>query len=239
MTYTTQTILDNVAQGLTTAADTLVFLNFKSRNDLDSSAPFNANRIALKAESIDINTTRTVPSFPLPFSGAITGESTTLAIDLGMATKNISISGIITEQVITKIDDSDNTYTVKMTAHEVAQLLHASVDSSFIQTQQNIGELIILMPSRVNNSYELHDGITSETPVDELPLVPFTFSSRTVDQENSLRASNFPDPVTGSNSGKGVEGFIQTFGTNIVGGQPFITFNLTFEVALVPLGSGR
>ena len=162
-----------------------------------------------------------------------------MAIDLGMATKNISISGIITEQVITKIDDSDNTYTVKMTAHEVAQLLHASVDSSFIQTQQNIGELIILMPSRVNNSYELHDGITSETPVDELPLVPFTFSSRTVDQENSLRASNFPDPVTGSNSGKGVEGFIQTFGTNIVGGQPFITFNLTFEVALVPLGSGR
>lgn len=239
MTYTTQTILDNVARGLTTAADTFVFLNFKSRNDLDSSAPFNANRIALKAENIDINTTRTVPSFPLPFSGAITGESTTLAIDLGMATKNISINGIITEQVITKIDDDDNVYTVKMTAHEVAQLLHASVDSSFIQTQQNIGELIILIPSRVNNSYELHAGTTTETPVDELPLVPFTFASRTVDQENSLRAANFPDPVTGSNAGKGVEGFIQTFGTNIVGGQPFIAFNLTFEVALVPLGSGR
>ena len=236
MTYTTKQILDNVASGLTTAADTFVFLNFKSRNDLNNSSPFNANRVALKADTIDISTNRTVPSFPLPFSGAITGESTTLAIDLGMATKSISIQGIITEQVITKIDDDDNVYTVKMTAQEVAQLLHSSVDSSFIQSQQNIGELTILIPSRVNNNYALHAGTTVNTPLEELPLVPFTFASRIVDQENSLRAANFPDPITGSNVGKGVEGFIQTFGTNIVGGQPFITFNLTFEVALVPLG---
>ena len=248
MTYTTETILNNISTGTSTAADHLVFLNFKSRNDVDSSAPWIANRIALKVESLNISTTRTVPSFPLPFSGAITGESTTLAIDMGMATKNIQITGIITEQTIVKIEEN-NTYTVQMTAMEVAQLIHSSVDSSFIQTQQNIGELVILMPSRVANNYGYHSGVDQNTPQELCPLVPFTFASRAVDQRNTLFADNFPHPVGTLASQidpddddtplpvKGVEGFIQNFGTDIQGGQPFIGFSMGFEVALVPLGS--
>ena len=235
MTYTTEQILNNISSGASTAMDHLVFLNFKSRNDIDSSAPWIANRIALKVESLNISTTRTVPSFPLPFSGAITGESTTLAIDMGMANKNIQITGVITEQTIVKIEE-DRTYTVQMTAMEVAQLIHSSVDSSFIQTQQNIGELVILMPSRVGNNYAYHAGVDQNTPQESCPLVPFTFASRTIDQANTLGADDFPSPVTGNNSVMGLEGYIQNFGTNIVGGQPFIEFNMGFEVALVPLG---
>lgn len=157
MTYTTNTILNNIASGANTAADHFVFLNFKSRNAVDSSDPWLTNRIAIKAESIQFDTQRTVPSFPLPFSGAITGESTTLAIDLGMASKNIAINGIITSQVVIKKDSNGVLHTVEMTAHEIAQLLSASVDSSFLQSQQNIGELIILMPSRVNNDYNYYN----------------------------------------------------------------------------------
>ena len=235
-TYTTQTILNSIASGTSTAADTFVFLNFKSRNDVDSSASWIANRIALKVESLNISTNRTVPSFPLPFSGMITGESTTLALDMGMATKNITIDGIITEQTIVKIDDEDNVYTVQMTAHEVAQLIHSSVDSSFMQTQQNIGELVILIPSRIGNNYAYHSGVSSSTSQELCPLVPWTWASRTVDQQLTIGANDFPSPVTGTNEVAGVEGFIQTFGTQIQGGQPFITFNMSFEVALVPLG---
>ena len=38
--------------------------------------------------------------FPIPFSGIATGESTSLALDLGMASKSINISGVLVEQEI-------------------------------------------------------------------------------------------------------------------------------------------
>ena len=237
MTLTTNNITGNQTSGSLEYQGTLVYLGFKSRGDVSGDASFITNRIALKAESIDINTTRTVPSFPLPFSGAITGESTTLAIDLGMATKNISLQGIITEQVISKqADEKADVTNVQMTAYEVAQLLHSSVDSSFLQAHQNIGELTILFPSRVGNDYSYHTGIDHTTDVDELPLVPWSWSSRELDQAVTTGASDFPPIATNSEVVNGLNGFIQTFGTNIQGGQPFITFNMTFEVALVPLG---
>ena len=241
MTYTTNNITGSqaTASGLEYQG-TLVYLSFKSRGNVSGDASFITNRIALKAETVDITTTRTVPSFPLPFSGAITGESTALAIDLGMATKSVSVSGIITEQVISKQADSDTDInTVQMTAYEVAQLLHASVDSSFLQTHQNIGELTILFPSRVGNNYSYHTGVDEHTSVDQLPLVPWSWASRDLDQAVTVGASDFPPIASSSSTVEGLAGFIQTFNTNIVGGQPFITFNLTFEVALVPGGLGR
>ena len=52
----------------------------------------------LKCETIGITTNRQVAPIPIPFSGAVTGESQTLAIDLGIAGKNIELGGIITDQ---------------------------------------------------------------------------------------------------------------------------------------------
>ena len=136
-----------------------VFLNLQSVNNGGDSAGFIVNRIALKAESISISTTKNVMAVPLPFSGVVTGESSSLAMDFGVATKNISISGILTEQTIKKKFDnipanatadsqyssswSGNIATVKLTANEVAQLIHSYVDSSFMQQNQNLNKLNI------------------------------------------------------------------------------------------------
>ena len=77
-----------------------VFLQLAARGD--GGADMDTNRIGLKAENISITTSRTIPSFPIPMSGVATGESLTMAMDMGMANKSINISGIITEQMISK-----------------------------------------------------------------------------------------------------------------------------------------
>jgi len=60
------------------------------------------NSIPLDVSSVGISVTKTIPSFPVPLSGVAAGESITAALDLGMATKNISLTGTITDTVITK-----------------------------------------------------------------------------------------------------------------------------------------
>ncbi len=59
-------------------------------------------RIGLKCDSVQITTSKTAPVIPIPGSGFVTGKSENIAIDTGMADKQIQLSGIITEQVITK-----------------------------------------------------------------------------------------------------------------------------------------
>ena len=107
-----------------------VFLDLSSRSSFSDDAntstqeSFSSNRIALKCDNVSISTAKNIMSFPTPAVGIATGESVSLGLDLGMATKSISLSGIITEQNITKqfspndlpeseVDptDSSNTYT--------------------------------------------------------------------------------------------------------------------------------
>ena len=59
-------------------------------------------RIGLKCDSVQITTSKTAPVIPIPGSGFVTGKSENIAIDTGMADKQIQLSGIITEQTITK-----------------------------------------------------------------------------------------------------------------------------------------
>ena len=72
-----------------------VYIQLASRTQ---NSNFKSNRIGLLCDTISIATAKTVPSFPIPFSGTLTGESTTLALDLGMTSKTVSLSGIITDQ---------------------------------------------------------------------------------------------------------------------------------------------
>ena len=54
-----------------------------------------------KAEDVGIaQVTSSANSYS--FSGTITGESTALSIDLGVARKSVTVSGIITDQIIKK-----------------------------------------------------------------------------------------------------------------------------------------
>ena len=134
-----------------------VLLNLASRSSLSGGENWTQNTISLKADNITFNTSKDVLALPLPLSGWATGESTKVALDFGVATKNISLSGIITEQnILKKFKDSEDTYNRFMTAHEVSQLIHSYVDSSFLQHQQNLNSIIILMPSRVNKDWQYY-----------------------------------------------------------------------------------
>jgi len=263
----------------TTGGDALehfVFLDLSSRSPFGagttSMESFNTNRIALKCDTVSISTGKNIMAFPTPAIGIATGESVSLGLDLGMATKSVSLSGIITEQVISKQfnagdfpkdekDPSDGTtpYTdtedgkwvkVKMTAPEVAQLIHSYVDASFMQAQQNLNKLIILIPSRVGPKFLYHDeddaeniisGVGSQTEAESCPLIPFTYAVRDkggseLDAAMSVPISKFPKPINiNKNTQQGLDGFIRSFDTTFTGGSPFVEFNMSFEIAFASM----
>ena len=246
--YNTEYISDAMSSADSAKPLHHVFLNLKARNSEQTGNNFEANRIGLKCESVNITTSRTVPTIPIPGMGVVTGESQTVGLDLGMASKSINLSGIITEQVISKIfddveDGEPDKPTVSMTAFEIAQLIHSYVDSSGFQKHQSMNELIILMPSRVNFKYNYHTGLPeanggSLSPVEHLPLIPFSYKTRNQDNKGTVYGSipehtNFPKPLQDSEEVGGLKGFIRSFNTNITAGQPFIQFTLDFEVAFV------
>ena len=224
-----------------------VFLNLQSRNNDADTDGCIVNRIALKAESISISTTKNVLAMPLPFSGVVTGESSTLAMDFGVATKNISLSGILTDQTIKKkfenvpetIDQTAYSYwssgivTAELTANEIAQLIHSYVDSSFLQDQQNFTSLIVLIESKMNKNYIFHNADKSTE------LIPFTYKTRGASDSEldagPLQRGNFPDKVTTTQSDS-LTGFVRSFNTTHTPGQPYIEFSLEFEVAINPFG---
>jgi len=220
-----------------------VFIKLASNSETNS----DYNRIWLQAETVAITTGKTVAAFPVPFSGLVTGESLSLALDLGMASKSINISGVLVEQEIKK-KFKDNVTTAdagvkggvtrKMSAQEIAQLLHSYVDSSFLQDQQNMNELIIIYPSYINKHWEYHTGLDANSELDDAKMMPFNYAVRDagtvqgLDARGSIGGDNFPTPID-SDTGeiKGVKGFIRNFNTTFEG-SPFVTFTLDFEVAV-------
>ena len=210
------------ASSIISGGNHTVLLELKARGKLGGS--IDVNRIGLKAENISITTSRTIPSFPIPMSGMATGESLTMAMDLGMASKTINISGILTEQFITKKFEDDEfpetggrpespdkkMISVKMTSFEIAQLIHSYVDSSTFQHQQSLNGLIILIPTRVGKDYQYYSALNSvseaeTTEVDDLPTIPFNYYVRDKGQKGKLdgqgvhvtfKASKFPEPFT-------------------------------------------
>ena len=256
--WNTTTVNENIRSDATSGIQHMVYLNTRGRNNDTSGKTFETNRIGLKAETVSVTTSKTVPALPIPGVGAITGEAQTIALDLGMTNKSINISGLITDQFITKSfagndksswDTLSKEPSVYMTAHEIAQLIHTNTDSSALQSHQNMNELIILMPSRVNGFYDYHSVLnestvpnpTEFTDTADLPLIPFNFKSRVQDNKgtifslfpdsNGLPYSNFPKPIHIANDVKGIKGFIRSFNCTFQAGQPFITFSLDFEVA--------
>tara|TARA_R100000406_G_scaffold22122_2_gene13942 strand:- start:1885 stop:2577 length:693 start_codon:yes stop_codon:yes gene_type:complete len=209
--------------------DHTVFLQFSAGNDTDNGAL--SNRIMLKAEDVGISTSRQVPQIPIPFSGTITGESTALSIDLGVARKSVTISGIITDQIIKKNIDGTEVI-VNLTAYEVAQLMHSAVDASSFQRNQNFSRLFILYPSRVGDDYGYRTGLAQNTAQDLCPLVPFDYKSRALDASPAQIGSFASDDETSSDY-RGITGVVEQFSTNFIAGQPYIGFNLTFTQSFV------
>ena len=188
------------------------------------------NTIPLKCTSVGVTVTKTIPSMPIPLSALFSGESETLALDLGMTNKSIALQGIITDTSISRtIDGETNTKT--FTAHEVAQIIASGVDAMSIAKNQAFSELVILIPSFVDSNYATRSSVNADDRSSGT-LVPLTFHSRGVagEKENegvSIVRNEFPDLSTDT----GLVGFIRTFGFNIESEATEITFNLEFEVA--------
>jgi len=243
-----------------------VLLTLASRGDAESDLRY--NRVGLKAENISISTNKDVMALPVPFSGITGGEATKIALDFGVSTKTVSVSGIITSQNIYKTfhhtdttyqktvshyDSSDNkiidnNIIINMGAHEVAQLIHSYVDSSFRQKNQNFNELIILIKSKVDKDYLYHAGsptITASSDIENGRLIPFTYKVRDGDGGKldgrqlggNISGSEWPNIFENNASNlEGITGFIRSFSTTFIPGQPFVEFSLDFEQATNPLG---
>lgn len=217
-----------------TSSDFMVFLELARRSAGDiTETSFQTNRIGLFVNDVNISTNKTIPAIQIPFSGTITGESKTIAVDLGMAQKTISLTGTILEQTITKqnTENSSSSISKTLTALEISQLIHSYVDSSFIQEDQNLKKLVIFIPSRVDTNFEYHDNVDSTTDIRNLPLVPFSWANRAYDRKQTILASDFPKILSDSSMElSGVSGFIRSFQTTITGANfPAVEFTLEFE----------
>jgi len=197
------------------------------------------NVIPLKANSVSISVSKTIPSFAIPLSGVATGESITAALDLGMAQKTISVQGVILDQQIKKTHEGATTNVI-FTAHEIAQLIASGVDSTGFAKNQAFNELVVLIPSFVDSNYVQRTGVLSSTTIvsgdsrDEGTLVPFNFASRGTEGfgDNlgvAYRGSAFPTSSTST----GMTGFIRSFSFNMEAEAIDISFSMQFEVAII------
>ena len=231
MTISTSHVLGNTGTsgfGL----DSTVFLEFASGQTSGDSAI--TNRIMLRCQGVSISTNKRANSTPIPFSGIITGESRTITFDLGISTKSVTINGgVILDQIISRRYEDGSVKNKVMTSYEVAQLIHSSIDSSFAQPSQNLNKLTILYPSRVDKNYAYHSGVTETTTHEELPLLPFTWASRELDQQNTAGANTFPSTTATSafTSIEGITGFIDNFSTTFESGG-VVSFQLGFQEAI-------
>ena len=197
-----------------------------------SGSNLSINTIPLQITSVALSVTKTIPSFPIPLSGVISGESITAALDLGMATKNISLTGVINDTSITKTIGGTPT-TETFTAHEIAQMIAAGVDSTGFAKNQAFSELVVLMPSFVDSNYEKRNGVDVNDRSTGV-LIPLTFGSRGGSNAKDNKGvpspfSLFPDFSTDT----GLTGFVRTFGCNFEAEAHDISFNLDFEIASV------
>ena len=214
-----------------------VWLDLSARGS--AGANFAANRIALKCETVAINTSKQVLSHSLPGSGFWYGESKTAALDLGMTDITVSLNGVITEQNITKnwdLEGETKTDTTKyLTAHEVAQLIHSYVDSSFFQKNQNPNKLIVLIPTRVDSDWDYFAGMDQNTLPEDAKLMPFSYKARDSDNQGTpgIKGSKWPSTVSSATDDikYALKGFVRNFSTTFQAGQPFIEFSMDFQIA--------
>lgn len=192
--------------------------------------------IPLRVESAQFGVDKSIPNFPIPLSGLVTGESSTVALDLGMSSKRIDLTGVIMGHPHTIIrrthtkDSGGSPIELKFTAHEIAQLIASGVDSTGLASYQAINELVLLMPSGVDENYA--NRTTNEN-------IPFSFRARGSALQKDNRNVAFPldFPTASSHSDfagyQGMLGFISSFGFTFSGETLEIPFNLSFTVASV------
>jgi len=215
-----------------------VFLELQRRNEFGSGQE---NRISLLASDLTVATNKTVMNLGVPFSGAVRGESLNLAMDIGMAQKTVSVTGILVDQTITKKKTEDGESKARrFTSFELAQLIHSYVDASTFQDDQNINKIVILIPSRVNHDFEYHENTNENTDLNDCKLIPWSWKNREYDNDFTAAVSGgkaYFTPYSSSDidsASLGITGFIRSFSTTVSGQEfPSVQFQLEFEEAKV------
>ena len=228
-----------------------VWLELQRRNEEGGDRAI--NRIPLFVTEIQIATTKTVPTIPVPFASVGTGKSETLAFDMGLASKNVSLTGTLLNQRIFKNSGEDaSVVEAVLSPFEMAQLIHSYVDSSAAQDDQAMNKIIILIPSRVDTNFAPHSSTSASDDINDLPVIPFTFENRRYDErfkriindkaESEIGVENlvqetpveFFTDVSNIDELPGMLGFIRSFNTGLSGEQPnTVNFTLEFEIATV------
>jgi hypothetical protein len=213
-----------------------VYLELQRRNEVGTGY---FNRIPLFVDSVSISTSKMVANVPVPFSGAVRGESLNLAFDVGQATKSVNMSGMLLGQHIKKKKntDIDSEREVNLTSFEMAQLIHSYVDASSFQDDQNMSRLVILIPSRIDHDFAYHNGTEdADKDISELELIPFTWKNRGYDNDFASIGTNakYFTPYNSETSTVALTGFIRSFNTTMSGAEfPSVGFTLDFEEAMV------
>ena len=225
-------------------------------------ADLTTNTIALNVTSVGVSVTKAIPSFPIPFSGVVTGESVTAALDLGMCTKTIDLQGFITDTTVRKTrtgasGEEEITTALTFTPHEIAQMIASGVDSTGLQDNQSFKELVVLMPSNVADDYNYRgicstgnhfNKITCEDPESDNPhtggwtvtapttstLVPFSFGSRGGAGFGDNDGVLFKSSTfPDRDTDDGLTGFIRSFSFNMEAEAIDLSFSMQFEVAII------
>ena len=161
------------------------------------------------------------------------GKSVKQSIDRDQAYVLCSQGKIkINDTEITKTIGGANT-TLTFTAHEVAQMIAAGVDSTGFAKNQAFSELVILMPSFVDSNYAARAGIDTNDRSTGT-LIPLTFGSR--GGSNAKDNKGVPSPFSvfpDSSTDTGMTGFIRSFTTNFEAEAHDLSFSIEFEVASV------
>ena len=195
--------------------------------------------IPLKVVSASVSVNKTIPNLNLPLAGLATGESTNLALDLGMSDKSVSLNGYILDAELARshtTDGANNAKTLKFTAMEIAQLIASGVDSTGLANYQGFDELLLFTESFVNENYE-DRGQANDPNITELgtlsAIVPLTFTSRgeknTKDNTNVFRPFTYPT----ANSVSGLRGYISSFSYTLAAETVEVEFSMEFAISKV------
>ena len=190
------------------------------------------NVIPLKCTTVSISTDKQIPAFPVPFSGLATGEATTAALDLGMSSKTITLTGVILpDTTITKEGKGGHDKgAITFTAHEIAQMIASGVDSTGLAKHQAFDELVFLIPSNVDDQYRDRDAGGTGSRGD---LIPWTFTSRGGNNELDNYLVPLSSAFPTSSTSEGVKGFIRQFGCDFSSDAIEVSFNMQFQIATV------
>lgn len=202
-------------------SDFQVYLKLQKHNGSNATI----DTIPLRVNSVSVSVDKSIPAIPIPLSGLVTGESTTFALDLGMSNKRISLQGFLVKTTIrrshTKTGSTVNS--LEFTPQELAQMIASGVDSTGLASYQAINELVVLIPSEVDENY------AQVTRRD----IPLTFRARgnALEKDNAGIVGAFSFPT--SSTSKGLSGFIQNFSYEMSGESVDVSFSLEFVVANV------